>query len=146
MAAVIENTADDYRRDLERRGITLELAVPADLPPVRGEPGILAQMLGSLIANAAEAMTSGGKLTLSLERQGTDMLVDVEDSGPGFKSDAQSKVFTPFYTTKQKGLGLGLPLVKRVIERFGGRVVLGRSRAEGAHVRLVLPIYSGASE
>ena len=139
---VVTECAADYRRELEKRGIQLDLSVDASLPPISGEAGILGQLINSLIANAAEAIPGHGKIALSATRHRGDVLVEVLDDGPGLHDADVEKVFTPFYTTKQKGLGLGLPLVKRVIERFGGTVTIANTEPHGVSVRLLLKTYS----
>jgi signal transduction histidine kinase len=135
---VVAECAEDYRRELERRNIQLVLSVDRDLPSVRGEAGILGQLINSLIANSSEAIHGGGKIEIRALRQGEGVAVEVIDDGPGLPEGDVAKVFTPFYTTKQKGLGLGLPLVKRVIERFGGEVTIANKQPHGVSVRLFL--------
>lgn len=139
--AVLTECCDGYRRDLEKRAINLRISVEPNLPAVRGEAGILGQLINSLIANAAEAIQAGGNVDVVARREGDGVVVEVVDDGPGLPADDVSKVFTPFYTTKQKGLGLGLPLVKRVIERFGGAVAIQNGSQHGVTVRLYLPIH-----
>lgn len=138
---VLKECDGDYRRELEKRGIRLSLAVDRDLPPVRGEAGILGQLVNSLIANASEAIHGPGRIEISATQHADGVMVEVRDDGPGLHDDVVAKVFTPFYTTKQKGLGLGLPLVKRVIERFGGTVTIGNVQPHGLSVRLLLPTH-----
>lgn len=138
---VLSECASDYRRELEKRGVELHLRVDAELPPIRGEPGILCQLINSLIANSAEAITGNGRIEISARRHAGGVLVEVLDNGPGIQDADVAKVFTPFYTTKQKGLGLGLPLVKRVIERFGGVVTIDNAKPHGLIVRLFLLIH-----
>lgn len=135
---VIAECADDYRRDLERRSIGLTLNIEPRLPPVRGEAGILGQLINSLIANASEAIHGDGHIEIRARREQSGVAIEVVDDGPGLPEMDVAKVFTPFYTTKQKGLGLGLPLVKRVIERFGGEVSIANKQPHGVTVRLFL--------
>lgn len=146
VGGVLRESAEDYRRDLERRGIALSVFVPDDLPPVLGEAGILGQLVNSVIANASEAIRGSGKIFLRARREDDDVLLEVVDDGPGLAKGDLKKAFKPFYTSKQRGLGLGLPLVKRVIERFGGRVVLENIEPHGLLVRIILPIHSQGVE
>jgi signal transduction histidine kinase len=135
---VVEESLAGYRRDLEKRGIAATVELTADLPTVRGEAALLAQMIGSLIANAAEAMSSGGTLRLVTRHDAHRVIVEVADNGPGIAPDAMSMIFTPFFTSKTRGLGLGLPLVRRVVERLGGRVEVRSAPGRGTTVRLLL--------
>lgn len=98
---------------------------------VRGETSLFRQVILSLIANASEAMGEGGDCVLRLSvPDGRHLQVDIIDSGPGIPPDVMGQVFRPFFTTKPKGLGLGLPLAKRIIERFDGAIRV-LSRPEG---------------
>lgn len=135
---VIEESLSGYRRDLDRRGIAATLDLAADLPPVRGEAALLAQMIGSLIANATEAMPSGGALRLASRREADRVVAEIADNGPGIAPDALGMIFKPFYTSKTRGLGLGLPLVRRVVERLGGKVEVHSTPGQGTAVRLLL--------
>lgn len=136
--AVLTECLAGYQRDLEKRSIAPRLELAVDLPPVRGEAALLGQMVGSLIANAAEAMTDGGHITLASRRETQWVIAEIADDGPGIASDSLGLIFKPFYTTKTRGLGLGLPLVRRVIERLGGHVEVISGQGRGTKVRLRL--------
>jgi signal transduction histidine kinase len=138
MNAILGDSLAGFGRDLERRNITARLNLQAALPLVRGEPAMLGQLVVSLIANAAEAMPAGGEITLVSRRESGWVVAEVVDNGPGMARDTLQSVFKPFYTTKQRGLGLGLPLVRRVLERLGGRVEVDSAPGRGTRVRLIL--------
>lgn len=140
--AVLAECFASFRRDLERRGIVLRLEEGENLPAVRGDAAVLAQMVGSLIANAAEALDSGGEIVLAARRGDEKTIVaEVRDNGPGISRDNLGLVFKPFFTSKPKGLGLGLPLVRRMAERLGGNVDLASQPGRGVAVRLTLQIW-----
>ncbi|MHC8300510.1 sensor histidine kinase [Pseudomonas sp. ZS1P83] len=110
---------------------------PQLTPMVLSQQVQLTQILNSLLANALEAMDKGGTLTITLEP--TDfhgISVVVSDTGKGMNEEQRSMAFRPFFTTKQGGLGVGLVLVKRIMERFGGTVTLESREGEGTCVRL----------
>ncbi len=136
--ALLAEVAETYRKDLARRGIVLDTE-PAVTPTVaRGDRALLAQMLGSLVANAGEALAGPGHIVLATRSEGREVVAEVRDDGPGIPVAEQGRVFKPFYTTKAKGLGLGLPLVRRLVERFGGSVDLESTSGRGTLVRLRL--------
>ncbi len=137
--AVLSETLEGYRHDLERQKTAARLELAPNLPSVRGEAAMFGQLIGSLIANASEAMREGGEIVLGsrLDPAG-GLIVEVIDNGPGLSQENAEKVFKPFFTTKQKGLGLGLPLVRRVIERLGGAVDFESEPGKGTRVRLHL--------
>jgi signal transduction histidine kinase len=97
----------------------------------------LTQILNSLLANAVEAMDNGGTLTITLgPTDSHGFCVELKDTGKGMTEEQRSMAFRPFFTTKQGGLGVGLVLVKRIMERFGGSVTLDSREGDGTSVRL----------
>lgn len=135
---VARNLAD-FERDTARRGIAIEARVEAGLPSVLADSLLLGQVLGSLLANAVEAMGKGGRITVSAAREGKDILLRVADTGPGIAAEQLPRIFKPFFTTKPKGLGVGLPLAKRIVERFGGGIRVSSEAGRGTTVELRLP-------
>lgn len=110
---------------------------PKLTPMVLSQQVQLTQILNSLLANALEAMDKGGTLIITLEPNDSHGLgVVVSDTGKGMTEEQRSMAFRPFFTTKQGGLGVGLVLVKRIMERFGGAVTLESCEGEGTSVRL----------
>lgn len=142
MNAVLRASLGNFSRDLERRGIKVSWRLSDDLPAVRGDAAILTQLLGSLIANSLEAMESGGEIEVgSAASANGRVLAEIRDNGPGIPPDDMDRIFKPFFTSKTKGLGLGLPLVRRVVERLGGSVEVESAPGEGTAVRLELPAW-----
>ncbi|MNL35966.1 Sensor protein FixL [compost metagenome] len=110
---------------------------PRQTPMVLSQQVQLTQILNSLLANALEAMEKGGTLTIALEpTDAQGVCVAVSDTGKGMSEEQRSMAFRPFYTTKRGGLGVGLVLVKRIMDRFGGAVTLESREGEGTTVRL----------
>lgn len=110
---------------------------PKLTPMVLSQQVQLTQILNSLLANALEAMDKSGTLIITLEpTDSRGLSVVVSDTGKGMNEEQRSMAFRPFFTTKQGGLGVGLVLVKRIMERFGGAVALESREGEGTSVRL----------
>ncbi|MBK5354755.1 HAMP domain-containing histidine kinase [Pseudomonas sp. TH41] len=110
---------------------------PVQTPMILSQHVQLTQILNSLLANAVEAMDNGGTLTITLESTDAQgVRVELKDTGKGMTEEQRSMAFRPFFTTKQGGLGVGLVLVKRIMERFGGSVTLGSREGDGTSVRL----------
>jgi len=103
---------------------------------------MLTQLLGSLIANAMEALNLNGEIAIisRLSPEGR-VVAEVSDNGPGIAPEDMGRLFKPFFTSKARGLGLGLPLVRRVVERLGGVVEVESAPAKGTTVRLHLPVW-----
>jgi two-component system, NtrC family, sensor histidine kinase HydH len=145
--AVLKESMEGYRHDLERQKTSIRLELPPDLPPVRGEKALLGQLIGSLISNAMEALHGGGEIALRARAEVPGgIVVEVADNGPGLASVNADKVFKPFFTTKQKGLGLGLPIVRRGIERLGGAIEFESEPGKGTVVRLHLRVHDDGAE
>jgi PAS domain S-box-containing protein len=100
----------------------------------------LRDALGNLARNALEAMPNGGKVMLSASRDGKDVVMSVEDTGPGLRRDVISRLFEPLVTSKPLGLGLGLTLARALVENQGGVLRAGTSRGGGARFEVRLPI------
>ena len=107
---------------------------------MRGDAILIGQVFSSLIANAVEAMPNGGRLTLTGAARSTGLVsVEIRDTGTGMSEEQLARALKPFHTTKAKGLGVGLPLARRIVERMGGRIVLASRLGEGTTVELTLP-------
>jgi signal transduction histidine kinase len=118
------------------------LVVDGGLAPgeVAGDAKLLAQVLYSLLDNASEAMSEGGTCRVRLLALPTSRLrLEVCDEGAGIAPEAQAQVFRPFFTTKPRGMGLGLALARRVIDRLGGRLWLDSAPGRGICAIIELP-------
>jgi two-component system, NtrC family, sensor histidine kinase HydH len=139
---ILRESLGNYARDMEKRGITGVLDLQEPLPSVVGDVALLGQVVNSLLANALEAMTGSGRVTLA-SRVTADRKfarVTIDDTGPGIEPSDLEQVFKPFYTTKPRGLGVGLPLAKRIVERFGGAIGIESKRGVGTCVSLRFPL------
>ena len=125
-------------REMQRRRIRSHTTFAPDLPAVRGDAFLLDQVLGSLLANALETLDNEGEITVRGDwvRGQAQLRLSVQDSGPGLTSAQLERVGKPFHTTKPRGLGVGLALARRVIERFGGRLEIDSTPGRGTTVRL----------
>ena len=119
--------------------------VTSKLPPgglrVVAEPGALNQVSINLIDNAIQAAGPSGQVTVSVERVGLMAQVEVADDGPGIAPQVLKRIFDPFFTTKPvgSGTGLGLSLVREIIQQHGGDVTVHSRPGEGARFRVTLP-------
>jgi PAS domain S-box-containing protein len=142
LGTVVRSSLLYQRPQLQRRGIEVETA-GLDAPcPIHGDGGQLQIALNNLIENAFEALGDppppGSRLRLSLQQQEYEVLLAVEDSGPGFSDLALEQL--PLRTTKPQGTGLGLYLVEQICSNHGGLLEVGRSSLGGASVRMHLPL------
>ena len=139
-AAVAENLLH-FARELERRDIAASADIPADLPPLRADPLLIDQVIHSIIANAMEAIQRGGRIVIkgAMDKSQRYLSLSIQDDGPGMSPEQLGMAFKPFHTTKTNGVGLGLPIAKRTIERFNGRIKIRSSPGGGTTVELLLP-------
>jgi PAS domain S-box-containing protein len=124
-AHMVEEAANLVRFHLDERHVELELATE-DLPYFRGDPEQIKTALFNLLLNACQAVEPGGRIALRCRRHHSRdaLILEVEDSGPGVPESLVDRVFDPFFTTKVKGTGLGLPMVKRIVDVHHGTVTL----------------------
>jgi two-component system, NtrC family, nitrogen regulation sensor histidine kinase NtrY len=121
--------------------VRVEAELAQGLPAVSFDPDLLGRAIGNLIKNALEAMPGGGTLRVSTGR-GADLgsvQVAVEDDGPGLTPEQQSRLFTPYYTTKKAGTGLGLAIVQGIVSDHGGRIRVESAPEQGTRFTIVLP-------
>jgi len=130
--------------------VELETSLPSNLPQVLGDETALAEAFAHLLANAAEASADRSKprITLSAKpvrggRHPAAVVVTVRDNGTGIAPEIKEKIFSPFCTTKPRGMGLGLPIVKRTVFDHHGRVEVD-STSKGTQVSVLLPATSGS--
>jgi PAS domain S-box-containing protein len=143
LAAVVRQSVSICDHLVERGGIALTVEVDPQLPVIQAVAGQLEQVLINLITNAVHAVEAGGKVVVSARRDGDSSVeIEVGDSGPGVPEADREKIFEPFYTTKLdgKGTGLGLPIVRNIVEQHRGQITVGRSDLGGAAFRVTLPI------
>jgi len=143
LAAVVRQSVSICEHLVERGGVSLAVDVDPDLPVVRAVGGQLEQVLINLITNAVHAVEAGGRIVVCAQVDSpSTVALEVADSGPGISDEDRERIFEPFFTTKSdgKGTGLGLPIVKNIVDQHRGEISVGRSELGGAAFRVILPI------
>jgi two-component system NtrC family sensor kinase len=127
---------------LSLHGIRIVRELGAGLPQVSGDINQLQQVLVNLAINAQQAMAGRGELTVRTRAGGGQVLIELQDSGPGISPELQKKIFEPFFTTKAagQGTGLGLSVSYGIIESHGGRIEVRSSPGSGATFVISLPV------
>jgi signal transduction histidine kinase len=110
-----------------------------ELSPQLLDPELLRTCLYNIVLNAFEAMPDGGTLTVAAEMQQGQVAMILTDSGQGVAAEEIERIFEPFHTSKRGGLGLGLPLTRKVVEEHGGKVEFRSRQGVGSTVNLYLP-------
>jgi two-component system, NtrC family, sensor histidine kinase HydH len=140
--ALLNTAVEGYRRELTRLNIQTRFELGDGMPRIVGNAGLLIQMLNTIIANAIEAMPRGGTLSLQSRLAGNKHAIELQfsDTGFGIAPEQLQKIFQPFHTSKRKGLGLGLALVRRTLERIGGSIRIDSQIGRGTQATLMFPI------
>ncbi len=139
---VIEEVLLVYEDELRQRGISIE----RDLSPeVRGldiDPQQIKQAVVNLVANAMEAMEKGGALTVRTYpgADSREAVMEIGDTGPGISPESMHNLFNPYYTTKVRGTGLGLPITHRIVQAHKGNIVFRNKETGGAVFSIRLPV------
>ena len=108
------------------------------LPLVSVDAEQIKQVLLNLAINALQAMPGGGKLLFRTSRENSRLLIEIEDTGGGIDEATKAKIFDPFFSTKEKGLGLGLSVVYKIVTQHGGQINVFNTD-EGARFSLIFP-------
>ncbi len=124
------------------RSIQVDVICDKHVPKPRLDPTFLKRILINLATNAVQAMPNGGKLTVKVFRNDNRAFITIEDTGVGMTDATKQKIWTPLFTTKAKGQGFGLPVVKRLVEAQGGTITFESQLGKGTKFTLELPLPS----
>jgi signal transduction histidine kinase len=149
LGAIVTGVLEFSRAELAQAGIALDLDVAAGLPDVAADEAQLRQALLNLVRNAREAMSnrSGGRLRVvvaATEGAAGEIRVIVQDSGGGIPPEHLGQIFDPFFSTKERGTGLGLALVQQIVVEHGGRIDVESGPETGTTFTLVFPVMDAA--
>ncbi|SMC25622.1 two-component system, NtrC family, sensor histidine kinase HydH [Desulfacinum hydrothermale DSM 13146] len=137
---LLEHTVRLVEKDAEDAGVSIQIHIdPPDLE-MEADGDRLAQVLLNLYLNAIQAMEGGGTLRISVCREGESAVVSIQDTGPGIPKDVLGRIFDPYFTTKPRGVGLGLAIVHRVVEAHQGEVTVHSEPGSGTRFVLRLPL------
>jgi PAS domain S-box-containing protein len=137
IVSLVATTADLLREDPMLKGVRIE--VEGSAPPIQADPELLKIVFQNLLVNGAHAMQGQGTIRIGITTLENECHIAVSDTGSGIPAEIREKIFTPFFTTKSRGSGLGLPTVKRLIEAHRGTVSVDCPPAGGTIVNIQLP-------
>lgn len=153
LVPIVKGVAEASRCQVEEAGHRLNLELPAEPVPITGDPVRLAQVLANLLNNAVKYTPNGGQIDLQLAVEHGEAVVRVRDSGIGIPRDMLERVFDLFTQVDQTyqrgagGLGIGLNLAKRLVEKHGGRIeALSAGKGAGSEFVVTLPLATGREE
>ena len=144
--AEIRDVLSMFREELETARTSAVIDLAPELPTISLDPDQLRQVLWNLISNAIQAMEGSGVLTVATRQaeppEGVGVVLQVSDTGGGIPHDVVHNIFNPFFTTKAKGTGLGLPIVHAIVEKHGGTIHLDNREGKGVTFSIFLPLFS----
>ncbi|EMM4084349.1 two-component system sensor histidine kinase ZraS [Shigella flexneri] len=127
-------------QDANSREISLRFTANDALPEIQADPDRLAQVLLNLYLNAIQAIGQHGVISVTASESGAGVKISVTDSGKGIAADQLEAIFTPYFTTKAEGTGLGLAVVHNIVEQHGGTIQVVSQEGKGATFTLWLPV------
>ncbi|HXE97172.1 MAG TPA: response regulator [Dongiaceae bacterium] len=139
---VIDNVIETFSAQIETRKIQVDRqyhCVPA-IPSITADPNDLQQIFTNLFLNAMDAMSRGGRIAIEVFEKDGRVIVRFSDSGTGIVEDVLPSIFEPFFSTKSRGTGMGLPVAQRIARMYEGSMEVEHSSPEGTTFRLEFPV------
>jgi signal transduction histidine kinase len=139
---LLRNLVTLLQEEASSQGIHIQPEMNSDLPFVKMDNEKLTQALMNIMKNGIQAMERGGVLRVQAQPFKDRVEISISDSGSGIPEDQMEKIFNYYYTTKEKGVGLGLPIAHRIIEAHGGQLKVESNVGTGTKVTILLPVIS----
>jgi signal transduction histidine kinase len=143
---VIEDNCQLLQRDFEERNISILRSLAPDLPHTCFDVVKIHEVFLNIIQNAVEAIGDSGIVRLGTWQNGDTICVQISDNGKGIPNEQIHKIFTPFYTTKEEGSGLGLAFAHRIVKDHGGNISVTSADGKGATFLITLPLIKQPNE
>lgn len=145
--AVIERLLRFMEPELQQKAVQVEMLLDQDLPEIVFDSEQMYQVLFNIVFNAIQAMPEGGNLilTTALGMEKGTVVAEIADSGVGIPPEKLEQIFTPFYTDKNRGTGLGLTIAKSIVDKHQGSIAVVSTPGEGSVFRIVLPVTAGGA-
>ena len=140
LTELISDVVTTVGPEADKNGVTIKVDCSPTLPEINADPGMLRQAVLNLALNACQAMPEGGSLRLACRSNSRKLVeVDVEDTGVGIPPEDLSRIFDLYFTTKEKGSGIGLSMVYRIVQLHDGEVEVQSTPGSGTRFRLIFP-------
>ena len=143
---VVTEFAEEAEEEAARRGVHFELRLSRREANVRGDRNMMRRVLVNLTENAFDAVGKNGRVIVGTRRLIHNVKLWVRDNGPGISTEAESQLFQPFFSTKERGTGLGLYLIREIVMAHEGRVALRSTSPHGTQATILLPRLAKGTE
>ena len=140
---IIQKNIDYLASDAAKKGYILDHRRNGDLPAMMADGDMLYQAFLNILINAMQSMPDGGRILVEMTGEDNKIIVHFKDSGGGIDEEIMDKIWAPFFTTKEQGTGLGLGIVKNIIQAHGGKIKIMNREVRGIDVMITLPVNQG---
>lgn len=141
--SIVDELEEKYLPLAKEKGVGFEISIPPQLPQIEMDSSQISVAISCLLDNAFDATAEGDSIKLSISQENSILKLQVEDTGRGISQDERDLVFDPFYTSKTRGVGLGLPIVHQIVNNHGGEIKLKSNPGEGTQVSIIIPSSGG---
>ncbi|MDM8526490.1 ATP-binding protein [Desulfococcaceae bacterium HSG8] len=138
---ILEKNVTFLSSQMKARNYTIEKHYDGNHAEIMADPDMIYQAFLNILINAMQAMPDGGKIRIETVSNGNTLSIFFKDEGRGISEEVIGKIWDPFFTTKETGTGLGLGIVKNIIESHGGKIRIDNGHVSGAQVTAELPVY-----
>ena len=139
VVTIINDSLADFTALPASAAVSFEKQIPTDLPLIPMDANLLVQALRLLLENSLEAMSEGGRLSITAALEATCVKITIQDTGVGIPPETMALIFDPFFSTKPQGTGMGLTIVHRIISEHKGEIQILSTPGTGTTVNLCLP-------
>lgn len=144
---IMRDTIDLLNAQANLSNVQMQLDLIDDIPPIYCEPNQLKQVFINILKNAIEVMPDGGNIFVTIKALDPDhVLISLKDEGIGMTEDKLKRLGEPFYTTKERGTGLGLMVSYKIIEEHQGEIMVESEEGKGTVFHITLPVRQNAEE
>lgn len=140
VSQVIDNAIEAFSPQIETGRISVERIYEEPQAHIKADPAELEQIFTNLFLNALDEMPGGGRITIDVQRENGRVIVRMSDSGGGIPQDVLPSIFDPFFSTKPRGTGMGLPVVQRIARIYDGNIAVEKTSPQGTVFRLDFPV------
>lgn len=140
--SVVDDLVDFYEPQALNKNVNVRMSLSKKPARCQLDADLMKQALLNLFLNATQAMSEGGELMIRTQVDKETVQLDITDTAGGIDPEKQRQIFNPYFTTRQGGTGLGLPMCRRIIEEHDGHIELHSEPGKGSNFRITLPLIS----
>lgn len=140
---IVSDLLNMLEKEMQEHGVTTERDLSMNLPKVKIDQRQFRRALLNILKNSLEAMPDGGEISVATRFDSDRVRISISDTGMGIEEDHMNRIFTPFFSTKEMGTGLGLPLAQQIVAEHGGEITCSSGVGKGSTFVISLPVAGG---